>query len=266
MVRLDSNAAWKEASALVAANRDVLFTLAGVFFLLPGLAQAVFVGEPDVAPGAGRDQIIAAMVAFYSRTGWLLLLSVVLQVIGMLAILTLMRDRSRPTVGEAIAAGLRGAPSYLGAQLLFGLAVGLVGGFLIGLGALLSPPLAVLIVLFVLAAALALAFRLVLVAPIVALEGVRNPVEALRRSWRLTRGNGWRIVAFLVLVLILFAIVLAIVMLIVGMILAILTSGTTQTVIAALASGTLTAIGLVYVAGMLAAMHRQLAGAEQPAA
>ena len=260
MTKLDSNAAWKEASALVAANREVLFTLAGVFFLIPSLALAILAGEPEVEPGMDRDQIAAALWAFYGHWWWLILLSSILQVVGILAILTLMRDRARPTVGEAIAAGLGGTLSYLGAQLLFVIGFAVVGGLIVGVLSVVSPVLAVVAALVVFVAAVFIAFRLILVAPVVAVEGERNPIAALRRSWTMTRGNFWRIFAFLVLLVILFAVVLAIVMLVVGLILAVATSGDVQTIIAAAISSALTAVAIVYFAGIVAAIHRQLAG------
>jgi hypothetical protein len=260
MTKLDSNAAWKEASALVAANREVLYILAGVFFLLPSLALAVFIGEPAVEPGMDREQMMAALTEFYGQAWWLILLSSILQVVGILSILTLMRDRSRPTVSEAIRAGLGGTLSYLGAQLLFVIGFAVVGGVLVGVLAVISPALAVVAALLLFIAAVFFVCRLLLVAPVVAVEGERNPIAALRRSWGLTKGNFWRIFAFLVLVLVLFLIVLSIVMLVIGLILAIVTSGDTQRVIAAVVSSALTAVAIVYFAGMIAAIHRQLAG------
>ena len=60
VAKLDTNAAWKEASAIVSANREVLLALAGVFFMLPSLAVAVIAGEPEVIPGARPEQMMAA--------------------------------------------------------------------------------------------------------------------------------------------------------------------------------------------------------------
>ena len=260
MAKLDTNAAWKEASGLVAANRDVLFALAGVFFLLPGLALAVILGEPEVEPGMNSDQIMAAMGEFYRSGWWLMLLGWLVQIVGMLAILTLMRNRERPTVGQAIGAGAAGTPSYVAAQLLFFLVIAFGGGLLIGLAGYVAPALGVVVALLVLVAAVFVGVRLILVAPIVAVEDQRNPLTALRRSWGLTQGNFWRIFAFLLLVGILFVIVLSIMMLIVGLILAVATSGETQRVIAAVFSSALTAVAVVYFCGILAAIHRQLAG------
>ena len=260
MAKLDTNAAWKEASGLVAANRDVFLTLAGVFFMLPSLALSVILGEPEVEPGMQPEQMLAVMREFYAGAWWLILLGSLLQIVGILTILTLMRDRSRPTVGEAIRAGLAGTPSYLVAQLLLGLVLGVVFVVLVAGAAAISPALAVVVVLLAMGVFVFVMFRMILVAPLVAVEGMRNPIAALRGSWALTRGSFWRIFGFVVLVVVLFLIVLAIVMLVIGIVLAIATSGETQRVIAAVFSSALTAIAVVYFCGMIAAIHRQLAG------
>jgi hypothetical protein len=258
VIKLDSNAAWKEASAIVSANREVLFTLAGVFFLLPSLALAVIAGEPEVVPGMSREQMMAAMSEFYAEAWWIILLSAVLQIVGLMTILTLMRDRSRPTVGQAIAAGLSATPSYLAAQLLVVVGLSVAGGILAGVAGAVSSALGVVVLLLVMVALIYAVFRLLLVAPVIAVEGVRNPFTAMTRSWRLTKGNFWRIFAFLLLIIVLFVVVAMIVMMLVGLILALATSGETQRILAAVFSSALGAVGVVYFAGVIAAIHRQL--------
>ncbi|MET0179043.1 MAG: glycerophosphoryl diester phosphodiesterase membrane domain-containing protein [Novosphingobium sp.] len=265
MAKLDSNAAWKDASSLVAANRELFVVLAGVFFLLPGLASAVLVGEPPITPGMTSGQMMAMLREYYADTWWIIALSSVLQVVGMLAILTLMRDRRRPTVAEAIRAGFAGLLPYLAAQVLLAFAVVVIGGTAIGLAAAVLPALAVVLTLLLVAFVVFAAVRLVLVGPVIAVEGVRNPIAAMRRSWALTRGNFWRVFGFLVLVLILFVVVLAVIMLAVGLVLALVSSGETQRVLAAVVSSALTALGLLYFIGITAAIHRQLGGATMDA-
>ena len=260
MAKLDTNAAWKEASAIVSANREVLLALAGVFFMLPSLALTVIAGEPEVLPGMKPQQMMAAMEEFYTGAWWIILLSAVFQIVGLMAILTLMRDRSRPTVGEAIRAGLPGALSYLAAQLLIVVGLSLIGGLLIGVAAVISSALAVVVVVLFTVAMIFAMFRLILVAPVIAVEGVHNPLTAMIRSWRLTQGNFWRILGFLLLILILFAVVAGIVMMIVGLILALVSSGEPQRIVAAVFSSALGAVGVVYFAGIIAAIHRQLGG------
>ena len=260
MAKLDTNAAWKEASAIVSANREVLLALAGVFFMLPSLALTVIAGEPEVLPGMKPQQMMAAMEEFYTGAWWIILLSAVFQIVGLMAILTLMRDRSRPTVGEAIRAGLPGALSYLAAQLLIVVGLSLIGGLLIGVAAVISSALAVVVVVLFTVAMIFAMFRLILVAPVIAVEGVHNPLTAMIRSWRLTQGNFWRILGFLLLILILFAVVAGIVMMIVELILALVSSGEPQRIVAAVFSSALGAVGVVYFAGIIAAIHRQLGG------
>ena len=260
MVKLDTNAAWKEASAIVSANREVLFALAGVFFLVPSLALAVIAGEPEVLPGMRREQMVAAMEAFYAKSWWIVLISAVLQIVGLLAILTLMRDRSRPTVGEAIRGALPGALSYLAAQFAVVVGLSLIGGILIGMAALASPVLAVVTGLLFVAALIFVILRLILVGPVIAVDGVRNPVTAMVRSWRLTQGNFWRMFGFMLLIVILFVVVVGIIMMLIGLVLALASSGEPQRIIAAVFSSALGAVGVVYFAGILAAIHRQLGG------
>jgi len=260
MTRLDSNAAWKEASGQVSTNRDVFLALAGVFFVVPSLALTVIGGEPTVVPGMQREAMMAAITAFYADAWWLILASAVLQVVGVLAILTLMRDRSHPTVGEAIRSALKGLLPYLVAQLLFALVVGMVGGIAIGLAAAVFPALAAGGAVLVFIVAMFIGVRLILVAPVIAVEGQRNPLVALKRSWTLTKGQFWRILGFLALVMILFLVVLGVVMLLVNVVLAIFASGETQRLLAAVVSSVLTAIAVTYVIGIIAAIHRQLAG------
>ena len=260
MAKLDTNAAWKEASAIVSANREVLLALAGVFFMLPSLALAVIAGEPEMIAGTKPAQMMAVMSEFYATWWWIILLSAVFQIVGLMAILTLMRDRSRPTVGEAIRAGLPGALSYLATQLVVVVGLSLVGGLLIGVVAVISPALAVVVALLFTVAMIFAVFRLILVAPVIAVEGVRNPLAAMIRSWRLTQGNFWRIFGFLLLILILFAVVVGILMMVVGLILALASSGEPQRIIAAVFSSALGAVGVVYFAGVISAIHRQLGG------
>ena len=252
MTKLDSNAAWKEASSQVSANRDVFLALAGVFFVVPSLALTVIGGEPEVVPGMQPAQISAALMAFLAGTWWLFALGLILQFSGMLAILTLMRDRTRPTVSEAINGALRGLLPFLVAQLLVAFTA------LLEIGVL--QPLRVVALLLVIGFAIFANIRLILIAPVIAVEGTRNPVTVLQRSWALTRGQFWRIFVFLALVVILFAVVLVVVSRLVGLVLTIFASGETQRLLGALLSSTMTGVLLVYLTGIYSAIHRQLAG------
>ena len=117
-----------------------------------------------------------------------------------------------------------------------------------------------MLMLMVLAAYLYVLIRLILVAPVVVVDRVRNPVAALRRAWALSRGNTGRIALFLFLVLVVFFIVMAIIMAIIGTVLAVTVGANGARIVAALFSATLGAILTLYLMAILAAIHRQLAG------
>jgi hypothetical protein len=60
-------AAWQDARRLVSANADVLMAIAGVFFLLPLLALAVFVDPPAVTAQMTQAQLAQSMQDYYLR-------------------------------------------------------------------------------------------------------------------------------------------------------------------------------------------------------
>lgn len=260
-MRFDSNQAWKDASQAVSANRDILLVLAGVFFLLPSLAFALFFPQPQPQPGATPEQAFALAGEFYSNALPYLMAMGIVQAIGTLAILTLFTDRSRPTVGEAIRLGVAGLLPYFGAQLLLGVAVGLIGGLPLGLAVISRSPLLIAAVAVAVVFGVAyVALRTVLTAPVVAVEHVRSPVEALRRSWNLTRGNAGRIFVFFLLLGLAFGVAVVVVMMVVGVLLALFAGAETARTLSAVVSSFLTSVLTLYFIAALAAIHRQLSG------
>ena len=258
-MRFDSNAAWQQAAASVRASRDVLLAVAGVFILLPNLAFSLLFPQPHGQPGMTPDQMMEVMRAFYTEALPWFLPVIVLQGIGTLALLALLTDRRRPTVGEAIRLGALGLLSYLGAQLLLGLTVGLAGGILLTLAAATkSTALASVVLIMLLLALVYIAIRTVLVPAAIMVEGERSPVRALRRSWALTAGNGGRIGVFLALLLVVALIVLVLVGGLFGL-LGALMGATGALVVNALFSAGLSAVVSVYFVAIVAAIHRQLA-------
>lgn len=261
MTKLDSSAAWKAAAAMVAQNRDVLMAIAGVFFLLPSLAFAVFVPEPQVPAGVPPAELMAAMGAAYASAAPLLIVVSILQMAGTLAMLIVMTDPARPTVGRAITRAFAATGPYLLAQLMVGVGLGVAFVVLATIASLSGiAVLAGAVVILLFAAMIYCGLRVLLVATAIAIEAERNPVAAIRRSWVLTRGNTGRLALFLLLAAILFAVVYGLVMMLVGVVLVLTTGGGVQHVLAAAVSSAITAAALVYFAAILAAVHRQLAG------
>ncbi len=260
-MRFDSSLAWKQASSAVSANREALLALAGVFYLLPGLALALLFPAPAPAADLGREEMMAVLSGYYTSILPFVIPMILFQAAGTLALLTLLTDRTRPTVGEAIGLGVKGVLAYVVAQLLLGVGIGLVGGVILAIGAASGiVAISVIGVAIVIALAVYAAIKTSLTGPVIAVEGERNPIEALKRSWRLTRGNSVRIAVFYALVAIAFLIVMVVVAAILGIILALAAGPETIRVADAVVSSALNAVMALYFVAIIAAVHRQLAG------
>lgn len=257
----DSNLAWKEASSAIRVNKDVVLALAGVFFLLPNLALALFFPPPEPAAGMDSKAMAAVISDYYISILPILVPTVLFQAAGTLALLTLLTDRSRPTVGEAIGSGVRGIVPYVLAQLILGIAIGLVGGAVFGLAS--ATGLAALAVVGLVAVGglvIYAAIKTSLVGPVIAVESERNPVAALKRSWSLTTGNSLRIAVFYVLVGVAFLVVTSVVVAVVGIFASLIGGPHAGEVTGVIVSSALNAVMALYFVAIVAATHRQLAG------
>lgn len=257
----DSNLAWREATAAIAANREVFYALAGVFFLLPTLAFALLHPQPQPEPGMTPEQAMELMKVFYAEAlPWLVPLMLV-QGVGSLAVMALLTDNRRPTVSEAIRLGALGLLPYLLAQFMLGIGMGLVGMVLAGLGAAIGGvPLAVLVGGLAVVLIVYAMVKTSLVSPIIMVEGQRNPVAALKRSWALTRGNSARIGLFYLLIGIAFVAVSLILGAVVGVVSALVAGPDVAKVVDAVVSSAIGSLVTLYSVAILAAVHRQLAG------
>ncbi len=262
----DMSEAWRDATAMIKANREVLSVIAGIFFFLPSVASGFAVPGMD-ALVSDPEAMQAQVLAFYADWGWLLALVALVQTVGYLGMLALLRDRSRPTVGQAINTGLRGLLPAIGTFLLLILGMVLVGvvlGLLIGLmsaalgeagGAVIGVTLGLgLLVFFVY-----LAVKLSLWAPVIAIDKVHNPLAVLRRSWRLTKGNALRLFLFYLLLVLVYVVISIVLGLLVGT-LALVVGDSAGLIISAIISGLIGAVAAVIYVAVLAAAHRQLSG------
>lgn len=259
--RLDSSIAWKTATRLVATNRDVLMAIAGVFFLLPALAFSIFVPEPQMAPGTPPGEMMEIMAEAWTSSLPLLIIVTLLQMAGTVTMLIVMTDPARPTVAQAIARGFKALGPYVLAQIIVG--GGLAMAFLVLVSAAALTGVQAIGVVVIVAAFLAMAWcslRMALVAPVLAIEAERNPVQALRRSWALTQGNSGRLLTFFALAFLVFLVIYGLAMMLVGVVLVLTTGGEVQRVLTAAVSSAITAAALVYFIAMLAAVYRQMAG------
>jgi hypothetical protein len=273
-MKFDSNQAWNQALASISANRAVLWPVAGVFFLLPGLVWVWFFSDMQATMMAEIAKPANAEQPFHLLTGKFvisILALALIQAIGNMSLLGLFTDRTRPTVGEAIGNAVRCLPTVIGASLLLGVAyivlitlgIGIIAGIL---AVIHVKVVAVVLGLALFAGLLYAITRLSLLTPVIIIERVTNPLAAIKRAWALTLGNVGRILAFYLLLLIGYVIIALVVQLGLGAVLGVsmmagkgmaALSGN-NLIVMGLVSGLISLVVAVLVNAILAAIHRQL--------
>lgn len=266
----DSNRAWREATVSLAANREVLLAVAGVFFLLPGFASVIFLSDfqadllTNLGNSAATERIMAGMTGPVVSFG---IVSFLLQSLGYLALLALLTDRARPTVGQALGIAIRALPTVVGAALLFfagylGVVLVLVVFAAAASSATGPGAIAAMVGLLMIAGVVYAMVKMSLALPVIVIERVSNPVTALARSWRLTRGNSFRLFFFyLLLAVVYFVVVMVVGVATMGAAVLIAGQGKLATLVGGLVSAIVGAVASALLAAVLAAIHRQLAGA-----
>ena len=268
VMKLDLNAAWDQAVRLIAANREVMLVLGGVFFFLPYVLFLLLAPMPDFAAVAGPSgentpALRSAMSGFLADYWWAILLLTLVQTLGAIAVMAVIGDPTRPTVRAAMQRGAAYLLPNFGAQLLTSLAAMLVLFVALFVGKLSgSKPVIATLSVFSLPVIIWLLTRLSLSGAAIAIELLANPLTALRRSWRLTAGNGLRLVAFYLLLFLAFFVILQVLGLIVGVFTA-LPGAEIAHVLGALLSGVIYAVLILIGYAVLASVHRQLARAER---
>lgn len=254
----DMNRAWEEAVRMLKANKELVLVLAGLFFFLPTFALGIFVPEtltgPDLANAADPVQETAA---YYNRNSLWLLLVQIIQFLGMLSILALFARR-RPTVGQAIKSGGIVLLPLIVAQLFLTLAIGVIGGTIVGIVAAVSVPLAYAVAILVLLVILFVTARLAPLMPLMVAEHRLNPFRALVDSWRMTAGRGWRILGFLLLIGIAIMVVSMLLSGATSLVAALIANANAANLIASALTAIFGAFWLTLLMAVLMAIYRQL--------
>jgi len=262
----DMSEAWRDATAMIKANRELLTVIAGIFFFLPSVASG-FAVPPMGTLFSDPEAMQAQVMEFYASYGWVFALVILVQIAGYLAMLALLRDRGRPTVGQAIGTGLKGLLPAIGTVLvlilgltLVGVVVGLVIGVMsMALGEAGAAIFGGVLTLGLLAFFIYISVKLSLWAPVIAVDKVHSPFAVLRRSWRLTKGNSLRLFLFYLLLAVVYVVVSIVLGLLVGT-LALVLGETAGLIVSAVLTGLIGAIAAVIYVGVVAAAHRQLSG------
>lgn len=175
--------------AVLARDGRLFVAVALALFVLPGLVLDV--SMPDVVSGQ-----------FPPAGAWIGigLVALLIWLVGQLAVIRLAME-PHVAVGEAILHGLKRVLPYVLSAFVWLVPILIVGSVL---SALLEinrshPSMAAALALIVLTLiAVFLAVRLILSSAVASAEDA-GPLKILHRSWDLTRGNWWRLFAFVLL-------------------------------------------------------------------
>ncbi len=267
MAKLSINSAWEEAAGFVRREGRLLFPISFMLIALPGaLGEAL-----APAPGTGGEAGVGGL--------WLLLflLALLPTAIGNVAI-TFLAIRPGTSVAEALRRGAARLLPLLAAAailivallLLFMIFVvataGLVPGAIEAAKAGAPTPAfsraMLLAVLILLPIALFFSARLMLVTPLAANEE-GGPLRLIARSWQLTAGHGWVLVATLLLVTIVYAVAWIAVQAVAGLVVVALfgqpAPGSLAAFLITLVAAGVTTLAAPYLASFFARIYAQLA-------
>lgn len=185
MAKASVSAAWDGTRKVLGWGGGLIATVALALLVLPSVVSDIV--KPATAEGAFPEPGVWMAVT---------VIAFIIGLVGQLSIITLALG-SRATVGEAIGHGMRRAPAYIAASIIWTLPIALLAYPLIWRAGSGTPSgAAVLGLLFLVVLFLFIFVRMIL-SPAVATGESGGPLHILRRSWALTRGNWWRLFGFL---------------------------------------------------------------------
>lgn len=173
------NAVWEDTLKLTRERAPLLVAIAGVFIFLPALLLIVLLPPPEPAT-SDPERMMQIVMDYYAAAAPWYLVQTVFSMIGAAAMLRLVFARET-TVAAALVFGLTLLPFYLLMTLLSGIVVGL--GFIL----LIVP-------------GLYLFGRLAPAPAVMVAESRRNPLDAIGRSFAITKGRGWAVFGMIFIV------------------------------------------------------------------
>jgi hypothetical protein len=213
-MKLSYSAVWQRSSTLLRDNASLIIPVAGIFMFLPALLAGYFLPFPKPQR---PEQIGPLLGAYLSANFHWLLLANLLNMAGSLSILSIVLDKDKHTVANAIGRAVALLPFYFLAMLLWWILIclAILPGLLLGaLAEAMTIPFARLTLLIVIACFIYAYGRTALMGPIMVADQRRNPIAPLLDSFRLTDGNGWAAgglvtIVFVVLCIAYFALIAA---------------------------------------------------------
>ena len=207
MTKLNYMQCWNGAMALLGAHKEAILAIAGVFLFLPTFLFAQFVQQPVLTGDEDGSAMLVIYSVYFSENALPIMLSnLVISFGGLVIYFTLAPSRNH-TVADDLTAALKVFLIYLLANLLTGFLT-LIGFFFLILPGLYLPS------------------RFSLEPIVIVDQQERNPVEALRQSWSLTRNNGFSILLFVLIIAIVGTITVGALQAVTGIVTGLATSGT----------------------------------------
>ncbi len=211
---------------------------------------------PQLTQGMTEQQMIDVLGRFYTMAAPIALPLSLPMLVGYLAILAVMIDRDRPTVGAALMLGLRFFPTYLVTQIVIAIALSLVWVTVMGALMVIVPsPVAVVVSLLAMVYPLV---RVTLVGPEMVTQRLLNPFRAIAAGIARTRGHFIGLVLYFVPALALGLVVYGLAMIIVGAALANVNQPEVQRMVSQVIAGVLVATGYTYFTAIVASAYQQL--------
>lgn len=266
MKPLSIGRAWEETVAFIKREGGLLFPVAFVFLALPIVLFQQLVPPELMATILKAETGGAKMVAPALPAGFWLGFALTM-IVGLIGALTVYALALRPgiSVGEAMKLGLRRLPVLIGAGLIVmaggGVAVivlALVAGLFSMVGGTAAVTALVTVAMF---GALGFVGVRLLLLNAVAIDRSVGPLDAVRQSWTLTRGQFWRLAGFIMVVIFLGLIVQTATQSVFGVIGGLVGGPEIAVLAAGLATAALSAVIQVYFMVMTARIYRQLEGA-----
>jgi hypothetical protein len=184
MRKLSLSTAWEESREVLRHDGRLLAIVALALIAFPSTIQAILTppAPQGELPPPGPWMIVAAV-------------AILIGIVGQSEIVRLAVG-PHTTVGEAIGHGARRMPAYFAAVLIWVMPLAIAIVVLISTWG--EKPTGVRALLFILIMVIGIFFviRLIMM-PAVASTDRYGPIGILNRSWALTRGNWWRLFAFL---------------------------------------------------------------------
>ncbi|PHR21153.1 MAG: hypothetical protein COA41_02250 [Sphingopyxis sp.] len=206
-MKLNYMQCWNGAMSLLRAHKEAILAIAGVFIFLPTLLFAEFVIPPADNGDEDMNTLFAIYSTYFNENSLSIVASNIAISFGGLAIYFALAPSRNSTVAEDLTAALKAFLIYLLANFL---------------SALISVPGFILFLL----PGLYIMCRFIVVPPMIADQGERNPVELLRKSWASTRDNGFAILFFILIIAVVGTITIGVLDAVTGVITGLATGGT----------------------------------------